>query len=102
MLAVTRFVVPAEQAADFLHRAQVALAALAVRPGYLRGSIGRAADDETLWVLASEWTGAGAYRRALSAFDGKISAVPLLSQGLDGPGAYEVVHSRAADGADRS
>ena len=99
MLVVTRFDVPAEQSAEFLPRAQAALAAFAARPGYVRGRIGRAADDPGAWVLVTEWVGVGAYRRSLSSYDVKVDAAPLLSLGRDEPSAFEVLHSDDADGA---
>ena len=33
----------------------------------------------------------GAYRRALSSFDVKMHAIPLLSSAIDEPSAYELV-----------
>ncbi len=98
MLVVTRFDVPEDSSATFLPRAQAALAAFAARPGYLRGRIGRAADDPTAWVLTTEWTGVGAYRRSLSAYDVKVDAAPLLSLGRDEPSAFELLHSDDAQG----
>lgn len=92
VLVVTRFDVPEGEAPSFLPRAQAALAAFAARPGYLRGRIGRAADDPTAWVLTTEWDGVGSYRRSLSAFDVKVHAAPLLSLGRDEPSAFEVLH----------
>lgn len=92
MLVVTRFDVPEAESAAFLPRAQVALAAFAARPGYVRGRIGRAADDPTAWVLTTEWVGVGAYRRSLSAYDVKVDAAPLLSLGRDEPSAFEILH----------
>ena len=91
MLVVTRYTVPESEAPAFLAQARTALAALAARPGCLRGRVGRATDDATLWVLASEWEGVGAYRRALSAYEVKVHAVPLLSRAHDEPTAYEVI-----------
>ena len=70
---------PDAEAATFLPRAQAALAAFAARPGYVRGRVGRAADDPTQWVLTTEWSGVGAYRRSLGAYDVKVDAAPLLS-----------------------
>jgi len=93
VLVVTRFDVPDAQAAGFLPRAQAALAAFAARPGYVRGRIGRAADDPSQWVLTTEWTGVGAYRRSLGAYDVKVDAAPLLSLGRDEPSAFEVLHA---------
>ena len=91
MLVVTRFDVPEGESAAFLPKAQAALAAFAARPGYVRGRIGRAADDPTLWVLTTEWVGVGAYRRSLSAYDVKVDAAPLLSLGRDEPSAFELL-----------
>lgn len=109
VLVVTRFDVPEEQAASFLPQAEAALRAFAARPGYLRGRVGRAADDPTAWVLTTEWDGVGSYRRSLSAYDVKVDAAPLLARGRDEPSAFEVLLSdegtapsaRAAD-ADRT
>ena len=91
LLVVTRYVVPADGADDFLARASAALAALAARPGWRSGRVGRAIDDGTRWVVATEWDSVGAYRRALSSYEVKVAAGPLLSAALDEPSAYEVV-----------
>lgn len=98
MLVVTRFEVPEADGEAFLAQAGRALAAFAARPGYVRGRIGRAADDPTQWVLATEWTGVGAYRRSLSAYDVKVDAAQLLSMGRDEPSAFELLHSDDASG----
>ena len=66
----------------------------AERPGYVEGRAGRNVDDPTLWVLATTWEHVGAYRRALSAYDVKLHAVPLLSRALDEPSAYELGRAR--------
>ena len=93
MLVVTRFDVPEVDGVAFLGRAQAALAAFAARPGYLRGRVARAADDPTLWILTTEWSGVGAYRRSLGSYDVKVEAAPLLSLGRDEPSAFEVLHA---------
>ena len=107
MLVVTRFQVPEQEAEAFLPQARAALAAFAARPGYLRGRVGRAADDPTAWVLTTEWDGVGSYRRSLSAYDVKVDAAPLLARGHDEASAFEILLSdegtapsrRAADAA---
>ncbi len=88
---VTRFRVPAERAATFRQRLDDAHAALAARPGYLDGAVGRNADDPELWVLMTRWQGPGAYRRALSSYDVRVRASAVLGEALDEPGAYVVV-----------
>ena len=69
-----------------------ALEALAAQPGCLAASIGQSTDESGLIVIRTEWAGVGAYRRALSAFDVKVNAIPLLSAAIDEPSAYELVH----------
>jgi hypothetical protein len=94
VLVVTRYSVDtadADAAAKFQESAGSALDALAQRPGWRSGRIGRAADDATLWVLTTEWDSVGSYRRALSAYDVKVRAVPLLSLAIDEPTAFEVL-----------
>ena len=66
-------------------------AVLAERPGYVDGQVGRNLDDPALWVLTTRWENVGAYRRALSSYEVKLQAVPLLSRAVDEPSAYEVV-----------
>ena len=91
MIVVNRFRVPDAQQATFRTELQAARETLAQRPGHVRGRIGRNADDPELWVLTTEWESVGAYRRALSAYDVKLTAVPVLSRAIDEPGAYELV-----------
>jgi heme-degrading monooxygenase HmoA len=93
VIVVTRFDVPEDEATAFLPKAQAALSAFAERPGFLRGRVGRAADDPTAWVLTTEWDGVGAYRRSLSAYDVKVHGAPLLGLGRDEVSAFEVMLS---------
>jgi len=89
VLVVNRFAVADEGA--FTPRAEVALAALAGRPGFVSGSFGRAVDEPDRWCLVTVWESVGAYRRALSAFEVKVEATPLLAESLNEPSAYEVL-----------
>lgn len=66
---------------------------MAERPGYVHGTLGRNLDDPTLWSLVTYWENVGSYRRALSAYDVKLNAVPLLSRAIDEPSAYELVEA---------
>lgn len=93
MIVVSRFAVPAEQVGEFAGLARSALVALGDRPGYVRGRVGRAADDPAQWVLVTEWEGIGAYRRALSAYEVKLTATPLMAWGRAEPSAFEVIHA---------
>ena len=89
MLAIARFVVPLAQAAHFQGEIDLAHSTLAQRDGYQSGQSGRNLDDATLWVLMTQWKDVGSYRRALSSFEVKMHAVPLLARAIDEPGAYE-------------
>jgi len=91
VIVVTRFRVPQAEHAAFRGDLERARQTLAGQRGYVAGRIGRNVDDPELWVLTTEWEGPGAYRRALSAYDVKMAAVPTLSRALDEPSAYEAV-----------
>ncbi len=95
MLVVNRFRVADADAAAFRIDVAAAHALLAARPGYVDGTVGRNVDDPSLWVLQTRWADIGSYRRALSAYDVKLGAVPLLSRALDEPSAYELVDDDA-------
>lgn len=91
VLVVNRFSVPEGDGAQFRADLDLARQTLAERPGYVAGTIGRNLDDPTLWVLTTTWENVGAYRRALSSYDVKLNAVPLLGRAIDEPSAYETV-----------
>ena len=91
VIVVNRFRVPQPEQATFRDDLERARETLAVQQGYVSGRIGRNVDDPELWVLTTEWEGVGAYRRALSAYDVRLAAVPTLSRAVDEPSAYEPV-----------
>lgn len=91
LLVVSRFRVPGADRADFERDARTALTLLAAQPGCRAAGLGQSTDDPDLLVLRTEWDGVGAYRRALSTYDVKVGAIPLLSLAIDEPSAYEVV-----------
>jgi quinol monooxygenase YgiN len=91
VLVVSRFRVPEDEAVAFRGDLERAREVLAARPGFGSGRVGRNLDDPTLWTLVTTWENVGAYRRALSSYDVKLHAVPLLSRALDEPSAFEVV-----------
>ena len=88
MFAVTRLRAGDGDDAAFAAAATELLAALAARPGFRDGELGRAADDPSLWALVTRWDGVGTYRRALSAAAVKIAGAPVWVHALDEPGAY--------------
>ncbi len=91
MLVVNRFRVPEDEAETFRADLEAALAVLAQQKGYDDGRLGRNVDDPTLWVMVTRWQDVGSYRRALSSYDVKVGAVPLLSRAIDEPSAYEAL-----------
>jgi quinol monooxygenase YgiN len=98
VLAVTRYRVAPDDAEAFRVDAAAALAALAARPGCTGATLGRAVDDPRLWTLTTSWESVGAYRRALSAYEVKLVAVPLMYRALDEPSAYEPLLTWTPDG----
>ncbi len=91
MLVVNRFRVPEDEGEQFRADLQSAVEVLGGQPGFVSATIGRNVDDPQLWVLATRWEHVGAYRRALSAYEVKLGAVPLLGRAVAEPSAYEVV-----------
>lgn len=98
MLTMLRFEVVRDEREEFLVQLRAALTTLAQRPGYVEGSIGQAIDQPELVLLATRWQDVGSYRRALGNYDVKLDVVPLLSQAINEPSAYEVIHTRSEDG----
>jgi quinol monooxygenase YgiN len=91
VIVVNRFRVPEADAASFRADLERAHQMLAAQTGYVAGHVARNVDDPELWLLVTEWVGPGPYRRALSSYDVKVSAVPTLSRAIDEPSAYEPV-----------
>jgi heme-degrading monooxygenase HmoA len=101
VLVVTRFRVDVADGVAFREQAESAIDALSVRPGYRGARLGRSADDASLWLLVTEWEGIGAWRRALSSYDVKMRATPLLALALDEPSAFEVLYTDIVHGERR-
>jgi hypothetical protein len=97
MIAVLQFRPPGS-AEEFLAAGKEALAVLAERPGFVRGTLGRGLDDESAWAMVTEWESVGAYRRGIGGFDVKLVATPFLAQALDLPTAFEALVSTEAQG----
>jgi len=90
VLVVSRYRVDADRDAWLAHM-RAALGVLGESDGFIRGQIAQATDDASLMVVATSWTGVGAYRRALSRFEVKMHVIPLLSTAIDEPSAFESV-----------
>ena len=88
MFAVTRLRAAEEDAAALAAAVTTLIAALSARPCFRDAELGRSADDPTLWALVSRWDGVGAYRRAISAAEVKITGAPVWVHAVDEPGVY--------------
>ncbi len=97
LVVVTRYLVRTE-VPEFAEQGRAALAALTGQPGCLRGHFGRALDEPEYWLLQTEWQSTGSYRRALSSYDVKLHAVPVMYRAVDEPTAYEVLTQVDQDG----
>ncbi len=87
MLVVTRFRVSDPE--SFGSRVDDALAVLRTRDGFEEADLVQNLDESDLWVLLTRWRNVGSYRRALQGYESKMVVVPLLSDALDEPSAYE-------------
>lgn len=72
----------------FAAQADAALRALRATAGCRSALLLRGVDDPDQWVLIAEWDGVGAYRRALSSYDVRVNAYPLLVQARDEASAF--------------
>ena len=99
MRMVTRHVVPVGEQAAWLDAAEVALKALGAQKGFAGGEIGAAVDQPDLLLITTRWDSVGDYRRALSSFDVKMNAMPLLYGAENEPSGFEVLRELGADGA---
>ena len=88
MFAVTRFRAQGTDGEALAAAVAPLMAALAARPGFRDGELGRSADDPELWALVTRWDGVGSYRRALSAAEVKITGAPVWVHAIDEPGVY--------------
>ena len=88
MFAVTRLRASGDDAEALAGAVPALLVALAARPGFQDGELGRSADDPSLFALVTRWDGIGFYRRALSAADVKITGAPVWVFALDEPSVY--------------
>ena len=84
--------------AEFPALAREAIAALAACTGFVDAHLGQSTDEPDLRTITTRWVSVGAYRRALSNFEVKMTAIPLLSTAIDEASAYEVVHYRSPEG----
>lgn len=96
MLAISRFRYDDDGFERARSELESCLRQFSSRAGFVGGTVGRALDDPTLWVLATSWEHVGAYRRALSSYEIKLYVVPVLAFAIDEPSAYEVI---VGDGA---
>ncbi len=97
-VVVMRFRVPADGAERFRDEAGVVARLLAGFSGCRGVQVARATDDRSLWTMVARWQSVGSYRKALSSFEVKTTAVPFLAQAIDEPTAFEVLFAVDAEG----
>lgn len=97
VFVVIRFRVDEAAQAEFADRLATAVEVLSRQRGFVAARTGRNADDPELLALSMEWENIGSYRRALSPYEVKVAAVPILSQAIDEPTAYDLIGSAPAD-----
>jgi hypothetical protein len=90
VLVVNRFRA-GEDTTGFRADLEGALGVLSACAGFADGWAGRNVDEPDLWTMVTRWEDVGSYRRALSSYDVKVGAVPLLSRAIDEPSAYELL-----------
>jgi hypothetical protein len=89
VFVVIRFRVVEGEQGEFAVRLQAAVDVLRKQKGFVAARVGRNVDDPELIALCMEWLNVGSYRRALSPYEVKLTAVPLLSLAIDEPTAYD-------------
>jgi quinol monooxygenase YgiN len=94
VLVVARLRPPADEE-SFRADVRLAIAAMASRPGHVSTRLAQALDDPSIWVLVSEWSNVGSYRRALSSYDVRMASGILMGAVVNEPTAYEVIESEA-------
>jgi len=90
MLAMSRFRVQAQAEADFRARAERAVEFLAGCEGNLSAELLRNLDEPQLWCIVSTWRNVGSYRRSFNGNPAKMVLVPLLSEAIDEPSAFDL------------
>ena len=96
MLVVTRH--RPDDPGQFESDCHAALVALADRPGCESAELVEALDEAGLYLIVTRWRDVGSYRRALSSFDVKIAAVPVLASAADEPSAFGMRLRAGTDG----
>jgi len=103
VLVVNRFRVPEwVDPVAFRERLDAAADVLRTCAGLEHAEVGRNVDEPEMWVLVTRWADVGSYRRALSSYDVKVGVVPLLSEAIDEPSAYEVPDTSPDGGLNRN
>lgn len=88
VFAIARFRIDTARESEFLAQLETAHNALKSCPGYISGEIGLNTDELGLIALVTRWENVGSYRRALSNYQVKVDAVPVLAEAIDEPGGY--------------
>lgn len=85
MLVILRF----RAGPQLRERLDAAVEVLQTKPGFDGADIVQNLDEPDLWALVLRWRDVGSYRRALGGYESKVVVVPLLSEAIDEPTAYD-------------
>ncbi len=99
MIVATRLRVPEPGADAWRTCAEDLMTLFATLPGFVGGHLCRAPDEPELWLLVTHWAGVGAYRRALSSYDVKMTAPAVMAHAVPEPSAFEVLATATGVGA---
>jgi hypothetical protein len=69
--------------------AKAALVILQTQQGFIRANIIHSADESQIYVVQTDWSDVGSYRRALGSMEAKIGVWPFLAEMKDEPTAFE-------------
>src|SRR3954462_13482041 len=85
---VTRLRATGEDGEALADAVGLLLTALAARPGFRDGELGRGAGARTLWAMVTRGAGVGPSPRALSAAELKSAGPPVWVHAVDVPSVY--------------
>ena len=89
VMAISRFRVPGDPS-GLRVQAGAVVEQFRASPGSAGAELVQNLDEPELWAIVSRWADVGSYRRAFNGYDGQVVLVPLLSEAIDEPGAYDV------------
>lgn len=88
MIVNNRFQV-SESAAEFVAGATAVVEHYRACTGNEAAELLQCLDEPQLWLIHSRWANVGSYRRAFNGTEAKLVLLPLLSQAINEPSAFD-------------